>query len=225
MKFAASYSGGKESNLAIHKAVLQGHEPIALITTFTTDADRSHSHGLSEEVLGSVSDALGIPLWLVKTSGEEYALNFERALQRAMDNGAEACVFGDVDIEGHLAWCTERCEAVGIKAMFPLWGKSRREVVYDLVDSGFVANIATVNTEHLHDDILGKRLTKDLAEEIAEQGACICGENGEYHTFVSSGPTFKYPVEFYFGEKAQSGHYTMLPVINGKRAGAEPDAK
>lgn len=212
MKFVASYSGGKESALAVHRAIKQGHEPIALITTYNTDADRSHFHGLTEEVLESVSKSVNIPLWLVKTSGEEYLQNFEKALQRAKEQGAEACVFGDIDIEGHLEWCTERCKNVGIEALFPLWGESRKDVVYDIIDSGFVATISIVNTKYLSDEFLGKQLTTEVAERIASQGADICGENGEYHTFVSDGAIFNHPVAFTFGEKATKDTYAMLPV-------------
>jgi len=212
MKFVASYSGGKESALAVHRAIEQGHEPIALITTYTTDADRSHFHGLTEDVLECIAQSLSIPLWLVKTNGDAYLQNFEKALHRAKAQGADACVFGDIDIEGHLKWCTERCANVGIEAMFPLWGESRKDVVYEVIDSGFVANISVINTDCLDDSFLGQKLTKDVAEAMAAQGADICGENGEYHTCVTDGPIFKSPVHFAFGEKLVRDHYAMLPV-------------
>jgi len=212
MKIAISYSGGKESALALYRAVKQGHEPTALITAFNTDASRSHSHGLPEAVLESVSKSLNIPLWVVKTSGELYAHNFEQALKRAKEEGAGACVFGDIDIEGHLKWCSERCENVGIKAMFPLWGEKRKSIVYEMIENGFVANITTVNTKYLSENFLGQKLTKELAKRIEAEGACICGENGEYHTFVSSGPIFKCPIDISFGKKVRSGDYAMLPV-------------
>ena len=213
MKFAISYSGGKDSALALYRAVKQGNDPIALITTYNTDATRSHFHGLTEEGLKSVSNSLNIPLWLIKTNGDEYAANFEKALRRAKEQGAEACVFGDIDIEGHLKWCSERCENVGIAPFFPLWGENRKDVVYELIDSGFIANISIVNTKYLSDEYLGRQLTKEVAERIAADGADICGENGEYHTFVSAGPVFKYPVSFSFGEKYVRDDHAILPPI------------
>jgi len=213
MKFVASYSGGKESALAIHRAVKDGHEPIALITTYNTDANRSHFHGLTEDVLESVADSLGIPLWLIKTSGAEYAQNFEKTLLLAKEHGAEACVFGDIDIEGHIEWCSERCKNVGIAPLFPLLNQSRKDVVYELIDSGFVANITIVNSKKVSEDFLGKQLTKEIAKQIAAGGADICGENGEYHTFVSAGPNFKKPVGFSFGAKYTRDDYALLPVL------------
>ena len=212
MKFVTSYSGGKESALALYRAMQQGHEPIALITTFNTDAGRSHFHGLPENVLEAVSRSLGIPLWLIKTSGEDYAESFEAALLRAKGQGAEACVFGDVDIEGHLQWCRERCQNVEIEAIFPLKGENRKDVVHEVIDRGFAANITTINIKYLSDDFLGQRLTRELADRIAATGADICGENGEYHTFVSDGPIFKHPVNFSLEEKVIRGDYTMFSI-------------
>ena len=213
MKFAVSYSGGKESALAVYRAVKQGHESIALITTFNTDIGRSHFHCISEEVLESVSNSLNIPLWLVKTSGAEYALNFEKALSQAKEQGAQACVFGDIDIEGHLKWCSERCAKAGIEPLFPLWGEDRKKIVHEVIDDGFIANISVINSELLSGDLLGRQLTKDVADRIAAQGADICGENGEYHTFVSAGPIFRHPVGFSFGEKSVRDGYSILPVL------------
>ena len=215
MKFAVSYSGGKESALATYRAIKQGHAPVSLLTTYNTDANRSHFHGITESLLENVSEALNIPLLLVRTSGAEYQANFEKALQHMKDLGAEACVFGDIDIEGHLTWCSERCESVGLVPMFPLWGEDRKTVVYEFVDSGFIANISVINAKILSDDFLGQQLTRDVANRIAKQGADICGENGEYHTFVSAGPIFNRQVPFIFGEKVVIGDYAMLALEPG----------
>ena len=212
MKFVISYSGGKESALALYRTIAKGHEPIALITTFNTDTERSHFHGLSESVLKVVSNALEIPLWLVKTDNKDYAKNFEAVLRRAKGQGASACVFGDIDIAEHRQWCSERCENIGIEAMFPLWGESRKCIVHEVVDRGFAANITTVNTRYLGDEFLGQKLTKELAERINACGADICGENGEYHTFVSEGPIFRRPIDFLFEEKVMIGDYAILRV-------------
>ena len=217
MKVAVSYSGGKESALSLYYAIKAGHEPIALITTYNTGAGRSHFHGLNEEVLNAVSRSVNVPIWLVKTTSQDYLKNFEAALMRAKNAGVQACVFGDIDIQGHFDWCTARCEAVGIKAIFPLWGKVRKDVVHELIESGFVANLTVVNTDYLDESFLGKRLTKELAQAIEATGADICGENGEYHTFVSDCSIFAHPVKFELGEILHKDNYAMMEVTqNGK---------
>ena len=229
MKFAISYSGGKESALSLYRAIKLGHTPILLITTFNADRNHSYTHGIDEAMLSSISDSLGIPYLPVKTTSEEYARDFEKALTHAKNMGAEACVFGDIDIEGHRTWCSERCENVGMEPLFPLWGEDRTTVVHEFIDTGFIANITVVNTKHISDTFLGKQLTKELTNSIAAVGADICGENGEYHTFVSDGPIFNQPVSFEYGEKIREGDYAMLPlkasVVNNHRFFNNHDCK
>ena len=212
-RFVASYSGGKDSVLAIYKAIRQGMVPLALITTVNTDKKRSWFHGIPEPVLESIAESIGVPVWLMKTSGDEYTKNFEKKLRSAKEQGAEACIFGDIDLEGHLKWCTERCENAGIEPVFPLYGNSRESVVNDFIDSGFTAHFTIIDTARISCDLLGKPLTKEALLEIEAQGADICGENGEYHTFVSDGPIFKKPVEFKFGEMITDDNRVILPLI------------
>ena len=200
-KFVASYSGGKDSALAVYKAIKQGMVPLALITTFNTEQNLTWFHGISEAVLENVAESIGVPVWLIKTNGDEYAENFEKTLRSAKEQGVQACVFGDIDIEDHIKWSADRCEKAGLEPMFPLYGQSRESIVNDFIDSGFTAHFTIVDTTRINVDFLGKPLTKEELREIEAQGADICGENGEYHTFVSAGPIFKKPVKFTFGEQ------------------------
>jgi len=210
-KFVASYSGGKDSALSIFKAIQAGHELIGLITTYDIEADRSWSHGMPKEILERVATSLDVPAWPIYTTMSDYAKDFTAALRHAKSFGAEACVFGDTDIEGHLHWGEERCQEAGIEAIFPLWRKSHQEVVYDMIDQGFIATINVVDTKQLDDRFLGLVLTKEVADAIAATGADICGENGEYHTFASDGPIFRHSVEFTLDDKVMRDHYAILP--------------
>lgn len=92
-RFVASYSGGKDSILALHRAIRQGMIPDALIITYNTDMDRSWFHGIPERVLKDVSRSLQIPIRLVRTPGQAYAENFRQTLLELKKNGAEVCVF------------------------------------------------------------------------------------------------------------------------------------
>ena len=211
-KFVASYSGGKDSILAIYRVKKLGMIPVSLITTYNTDRGRSWFHGLPEHVLSEVSESLHIPVRLIETSGEEYALNFEKELVLQKQAGAQVAVFGDIDLEPHRQWCTERCDNAGLEAFFPLWQEDRGKLVYEFLESGFEARITVVDTAQLDGKHLGEILTKERAELIRAEGADICGENGEYHTFVSSGPIFERSVTPEFGEPFMYEQYAILPM-------------
>lgn len=213
IKFVASYSGGKDGVLALHRAINSGYEPVSLLTTYNDNAGRSWFHGVPVEVLNKVSQLMDIPLQLVKTgAGDDYAKDFEKALLKLKEGGINACVFGDIDIQAHYDWCDSRCKVVNIESIFPLWNESRKELVYEFIESGFKAVITIVDSSRLSEKFLGRTLTKELMEEIVAEGADICGENGEYHTFVYDGPLFKEPINFKFDEIIRNGNYSILPL-------------
>lgn len=212
-KFVASYSGGKDSVLAIYRAIKMGMTPMELITTYNIDKERSWFHGIPEEVLQTASKAMNIPLSLIKTSGEDYAINFEKKLRQAKENGAEVCVFGDIDIQGHFDWCSEICKKAGIEAYFPLWKESRRDLVYEFIDEGFKTILNVIDSSRLSKNFLGQVLTRELAEKIEAYGADICGENGEYHSFAFDGPIFSKQVEFIKGETIQVDNFVIMPIM------------
>ncbi|WP_250278285.1 Dph6-related ATP pyrophosphatase [[Clostridium] colinum] len=212
-KFVASYSGGKDSMLSIYRAIKAGLKPVCLIITYNKDKNVSWFHGVPKGVLDSVSNSLDIPVWLIETTGEEYAKNFETALTRAKQEGAEVCIFGDIDLQGHFDWCSERCENVGLEACFPLWLEDRKKLVYEFLESGFTSTFTVINTKLLDDRFLGMTMTKEVCEEIEKEGADVCGENGEYHTFASDGPIFKEKVKFKLGDKIEDKGYSILPIL------------
>lgn len=211
-KFVASYSGGKDSTLAIYRAIKMGMIPVELITTYNIDKERSWFHVIPVEILNRISEEISIPVSLIKTKGEEYALNFEKKLRQAKENGAEFCVFGDIDIEGHLEWCTDICNKVGIEAYFPLWKEERKNLVYEFIDAGFKTIITVVDNSRMPEEFAGKILTREVADEIEKSGADICGENGEYHTFAFDGPIFKNQVEFKAGQIIKVDNFTIVPI-------------
>ena len=212
-KFVASYSGGKDSTLAIHRAISQGMIPMELIITYNVDKERSWFHGIPESVLDKISREMNIPISLIRTTGEDYAKNFEAKLLDAKKKGAEVCIFGDIDIEGHLEWCTDRCKAVGLEAYFPLWKESRKKLVYEFIDLGFKTMITVVDKTRMPTSFAGQILTRDLADQIEKSGADICGENGEYHSFAFDGPLFKNKVEFEIGEIIRIDNYIIVPIL------------
>lgn len=193
MKVLASFSGGKDGMLAIDRALRAGHEVIGLITTMREED--SWFHELPRTVLHSVAASLQIPLYLVQTgSGAAYEQDYAEAMRVLKERGAEGILFGDIDLLEHRAWCERLAESVGLEAMFPLWGRSRRALVGELLDAGYLAMIQKVDKTKLSTDYLGRILSHALLDELEAQGLDACGENGEYHTVVFDGPLFVQPV-------------------------------
>ena len=195
-KFIMSFSGGKDSILALYKMIKKGYEPVALLTTIKKDREKSWTHHLDNNFLRRVSESLGIPILLVECDVDDYERKFEEALFKAKDMGATICAFGDIDIELHRNWDLDRCKNTGIEAKLPLWQQNREELVYEFIDSGFETIINKVNLKYMGVEFLGKVLDRKIIEDIKLTGADACGENGEYHTFVIDGPLFKNRINF-----------------------------
>jgi len=198
VKVFSSWSGGKECALATYKAISQGHEVLYLLNFISEDGQRSRSHGTKASVLALQGDAIGIPLIQVKTSWENYEDNFKKIVRELKDKGIEGGVFGDMDLEEHREWVERVCRQIGIKAFLPLWGTKAEELIEEFLESKFKATIVATR---LKENLLGKALDKALVSQISKLGSHPCGENGEYHTFVTDGPIFKKAIKITKGER------------------------
>lgn len=216
MKFVMSYSCGKDSTLALHKMVEQGHTPVALLVMFNQDQERSWFHGVDRPLLEQIAASLELPLLLCPSSGEEYHLAFEEGLRRAMEMGAEACVFGDIDIEDNAAWCRSRCKAVGLPARFPLWKRDRAENTREAVALGYRCVVKCVRNKDLPQSYLGRVMDEEMIEDMARRGIDICGENGEYHTIVLDGPLFHRPVAYTCREVLDFGNISAVNIVSAE---------
>ena len=212
--FFCSWSGGKDSCLALYRAVLKGGRPACLLTMLTEGGEKSRSHGLPLSVLQNQARALGIPLVVRSASWEDYTSVFTEVLRefksRQIDNG----VFGDIDIDDHLQWVEDVCKPIGITPHHPLWQRPRKQLLKDFLGAGFKATIVVVQASKLDKSFLGRELDADLLEEIEAQGADAAGENGEYHTVVTNGPIFSAPLSIRFGEPFEEDGYWFINMLN-----------
>lgn len=181
--------------LALHEMVETGHEPIALLVMYQQEAGRSWVHGIEPKLLAAIGEALEIPLICCNAKSDTYNKDMERGLRQAQELGAQACVFGDIDTPGHREWDEDRCAAVGMDAILPLWKKDRVEVVRRTLSLGYKCLIKCVRNDILPEDWLGQTLSHAHVEQMLAQGVDACGENGEYHTVVVDGPLFRHPIE------------------------------
>lgn len=211
-KFIMSFSGGKDSTLALYRMIKKGYEPIGLLVTFKTDDSTSFTHNIKKELLEKVSQSLNIPLLIVECDVYDYEKEFTKMLLNAKENGAIACVFGDIDIIEHKDWCEAICKEVGIECKLPLWQEDRENLVYEFIDSGFETIIKKVNLDFLPKDLLGKILTKEVVTQIKELGSDPCGENGEYHTFVIDGPIFNNRIMYKSNDILVQKNYCSLDI-------------
>ncbi|MFJ7953659.1 diphthine--ammonia ligase [Lysinibacillus sp. NPDC096418] len=210
--FVASWSGGKDSALAYYHALQIGMVPKKILTMFEEDNEISKSHAIPLDVVQAQVDRLGVPLLTKSASWGSYEEEFIDAMDTCRAEGITHGVFGDIDLEDHLKWVQTTCAKSDIVAVHPLWNFARRSVVEELLEAGFEAWIIVVNTKMMPASYVGKRLTKDLMEELEAAGIDACGENGEFHTIVVDGPIFSERVPISVATPIEREHYVFSPV-------------
>jgi len=197
-----SWSGGKDSAMALHEAVRAGAEPELLLTMMVADGGRSRSHGLSRELLGAQAAALGLPIRFGGASWEGYEAEFGRLLvTEAASPGIATGVFGDIDLQEHRDWVERVCAAAGVDACLPLWQRDRRAFMAEVIEAGFEAVVVAVRDGVLPVELLGRTIDAELVAAIEREGADAAGENGEYHSLVVAGPLFERRLEIELGER------------------------
>jgi uncharacterized protein (TIGR00290 family) len=204
-KVILSWSGGKDSALALYGLVQSNtHEMVALLTTLTEDYDRISMHGVREELLTQQTSALRYPLHIVyipkNCSDEEYGRRMRAILERYQSLAVNLVAFGDVFLEDVRAYREERLARLGMQAIFPNWGIDSAELAKRFIRLGFKAVVTCVDTEALPGSFVGREYDQSFLAELPP-AVDLCGERGEFHTFVYDGPVFSEPVRVRRGEK------------------------
>jgi uncharacterized protein (TIGR00290 family) len=211
-----SWSGGKDSALALWAMRGQGIEPTALLTTFTEDYGRVSMHAVRRELLEAQAAAVGVPLVEVGIpavcSNEVYEERMGAALAAPPLAEVEEFAFADLFLSDIRAYREERLAAIGRRASFPIWGRQTAALAETFVDAGFEATLVCVDPRQIDASFCGRAFDADLLRDLPE-GADPCGENGEFHTFVTAGPIFSVPVPVAHGETVERDGFVFHDLL------------
>ncbi len=220
-----SWSGGKDSSMALYQIMLSGHyQVMALLTVLSQDYDRISHHGVRRSLLEQQASSIGLPLEEVfltaKATNKEYEAKMRELLVRYKAQGVEAVVFGDIFLEDLRTYREERLSELGMKGIFPLWKNDTSQLVQRFLELGFKTILACIDPNKIDPSFAGRiiddRFLADLPPDVDP-----CGENGEFHSFVYDGPIFKNAIEFQIGEVVQrdNGNYfcDLLPITTKER--------
>jgi uncharacterized protein (TIGR00290 family) len=203
-KILISWSGGKDSALALHSLKNNIHfEIVALLTTVTADYDRISMHGVRRGLLEKQAESIGLPLEKViiskRSSNEEYEEKVKAVLLKHKNDGVVSVAFGDIFLEDLKKHREENLAKIGMKGIFPLWKQSTYILARKFVDLKFKAIITCVDGKQLDGKFCGRAYDRTLLSELPKN-VDPCGENGEFHTFVYAGQIFKSEIPFATGE-------------------------
>lgn len=222
MRVFVSWSGGKDTSLACYRAKnIDDFEVKYLLNMVSEDGKRSRSHGIGSDLLRAQAEAIGIPIVQRKTSWKTYEEEFKRAVSDLEKDGIEAGVFGDIDLQEHRDWVERVCREIGIKPILPLWTPpthhpniEREKLLKEFIQVGFKAIVIATNADFLGKEWLGREINGEFIEGLKAVGDIdLCGEKGEYHTFVYDGPILKKPLRFSAGKKTFKDKHWFLELV------------
>lgn len=209
-KVACSWSGGKDSCFALMETLKAGHELRVLVNMMNENGIISRSHGLPFSILEQQARSMNVPLIALPTSWKDYESNFTSALTDIRQRyQVTEMVFGDIDLQPHRDWEEMVCRNANLKATLPLWQKDRRQLVFAMMDAGIETMIVSCNLV-LGESFLGRPISPELVAELEEKGVDPCGENGEFHTLVTSCPLFSQQIDVPSFEKVRHEDYWFL---------------
>src|SRR5262245_53644282 len=224
-----SWSGGKDSALALHALLQQPGEweVVALLTSVSDEYARISHHGVREELLDRQAEAIRLPLDKLRLpfkggpcANSEYEALIGAKLAGYVERGVRHVGHGDIFLADLRAYREKNLAKLGMTGVFPIWLRDTRELIDSFVSLGFRAILCCVEGAKLEASFVGRELNHDLVVDLPP-GIDPCGENGEYHSFVYDGPIFRWPLPIQTGITVtrDNRHYIDLLTSDGEPAG------
>jgi len=201
-----NWSTGKDSALALHKILQNKDYTIGtLVTTVNQKFKRVSMHGVSEILLEEQAKQIGLPLHKIffpeEVSMESYNAIMKSNLNEIISEGNyKFSIFGDIFLDDLKEFREAKLAEMDLKGVFPLWKIDTTKIIEEFIALGFKAITVSVNANLLDKSFVGRIIDEQFIKDLPEN-VDVCGENGEFHTFVFDGPIFKKPIPFKVGEK------------------------
>jgi len=201
MKIGVLFSGGKDSCLALSKAMKE-HEIACLISIISENEESFMFHTPNIHITKMQAEAIGIPLISVTTEGkkEDELKDLEMAIINAKKKYAvEGIVTGAVRSIYQSSRIQRICKKLDLQCISPLWLMDEIELLNQVVDNGIKAIISGVFAFPLEKEMLGKTIDREMIKKlkILKEKYSInpAGEGGELETTVLDAPLFKKRIE------------------------------
>jgi uncharacterized protein (TIGR00290 family) len=218
-KALIAWSSGKDSAWALHVVRRAGeYDIVGALTTVTGTFTRVSIHGVREELLDAQFTAAGLPARKVRIPypcpNEVYEREMGAAVAQARADGITHIVFGDLFLQDVRAYREKNLTGTGITPLFPLWGGDTSALAREMIVSGLSAHLVSVDLKKLPRRFAGRAFDRALLDDLPP-GIDPCGENGEFHTFVSTGPMLAKPIAVKTGEIVErdgAAYADLLPA-------------
>ncbi len=217
MKVCVLYSGGKDSNLALVKA-MECFEVKCLVSLKPKSEESEIFHYPNVELVKLQAEALDIPLISVNClDDEKESLNaLKSGLKRAKKMGIEGVVTGAIRSTYQATRFQKVCKELNLWCFNPLWLREETSILEEILKLGFETII--VRVAGLSERFLGVKINREVLNELKKMRnfVNVAGEGGEYETFVLYAPNFRKRIKIIESEVNKKNEYEATLII--KRA-------
>lgn len=199
-----NWSGGKDSSLCLHYILQDKNYSVdCLLTSVNAAHDRISMHGVRRSLLELQAEAIGLPLHTIELPEQPGMQEYEQAMMEKVnwlkDQHYTHAVFGDIFLEDLKIYREQKLQQAAIQCVFPLWKIPTKQLMDEFLQLGFKAVIVCVNEKYLDKSFCGRLIDESFVSDLPAN-VDVCGENGEFHSYVFDGPVFRHPVPYKKGE-------------------------
>ena len=219
MRVAALVTGGKDSALALYRALKLGYEVKFLVTMLPQREDSWMFHFPNIHLADLFAKAVEIPLVKAETVGiKETELKDLKKLLATLD--VEGVVSGAISSRYQKERIDRVCQDLNLKSVAPLWQEDSMRLLKEIINLDFEVIIVGVYAYGFDQRWLGRIIDstalKNLVELNDKYQISLVGEGGEYETLVLDAPFFKKRIQVLQTERIWENHSGYLLVKEAK---------
>jgi len=219
MRVAALVTGGKDSALALYRALELGYEVEVLVTMIPQREDSWMFHFPNIHLADLFAKAVEISLVKAETIGiKETELKDLKNLLATLD--IQGVVSGAISSRYQKKRIDKICQELNLESIAPLWQEDSMRLLKEIVNQNFEVIIVGVYAYGFDENWLGRKIDsttiKNLAELNAKHQISLVGEGGEYETLVLDAPFFKKRIQVLQTERIWENHSGYLLVKEAK---------
>ncbi|MEM2234470.1 MAG: diphthine--ammonia ligase [Desulfurococcaceae archaeon] len=200
MRATVLYSGGKDSTMALHWAVLQGMDVPVLITIYPERGSELF-HYPCIELTKLQAESMGLEIMVSEAKGDELRVLGKLIKDALKKYGVNALVIGVVESDYQRMRIAQIAIELGLKLYTPLWRRDPVAYMKELLELGIKYAISSISTMGLSPMYVGRIVDECLLKEILalskRYGFHPSFEGGEAETIVLEAPLFKSPISIH----------------------------
>jgi uncharacterized protein (TIGR00290 family) len=173
-------------------------------------------HGVRRELVEKQARSIGLPLWIAPLPwpcpNGRYEEVMAEMCRRAVNAGIQQMVFGDLFLTDIRAYRERMLAGTDLEPVCPLWGAPTDALAQEMLAGGLRARVACVDRRVLNSSFAGRDFDASFLADLPPT-VDPCGENGEFHSFVSDGPMFSRPIAVEAGTLHEDGDFTFADLL------------